>query len=106
MVVIIGGGLAGMSVAHHLGNVPHVVLESEADAGGLCRTRDVDGFLFDYTGHLLHLRDERITKLIHELHIEQRYSWPLCPAPVSDSCVTTFNRRASTWETRGACSSA
>jgi len=67
MVVIIGGGLAGMSVAHHLGDVPHVVLESEADAGGLCRTRNVDGFLFDYTGHLLHLRDERITKLIHEL---------------------------------------
>jgi protoporphyrinogen oxidase len=67
MVVILGGGLAGLSTAYHLGDVPHVVLEAETAPGGLCRTREVGGFLFDYTGHLLHLRDERIERLVAEL---------------------------------------
>ncbi len=67
MVVIIGGGLAGMSLAYHLGDRPHVVLEAEDTPGGLCRTREIEGFLFDYTGHLLHLRDERIERLVDEL---------------------------------------
>ncbi|HKQ62858.1 MAG TPA: FAD-dependent oxidoreductase [Candidatus Polarisedimenticolaceae bacterium] len=67
MIVILGGGLAGMSAAYHLRDRPHVVLEAEAEAGGLCRTRHVDGFLFDYTGHLLHLRDPRCVAWIDEL---------------------------------------
>jgi len=67
MVVIIGGGLAGMSLAYHLGDRPHVVLEAEETPGGLCRTREIDGFLFDYTGHLLHLRDDRIVSLVDDL---------------------------------------
>jgi protoporphyrinogen oxidase len=67
MIVIIGGGLAGMSTAYHLGDVPHVILEAEETPGGLCRTREVEGFLFDYTGHLLHLRDERALRLVDDL---------------------------------------
>ena len=68
MILIIGGGLAGMSTAYHLGDrCHHLVLEAESSPGGLCRTREVDGFLFDYTGHLLHLRDERIIRLVDEL---------------------------------------
>ena len=67
MILILGGGLAGTSTAYHLGEAPHLVLEAAQSAGGLCRTREVDGFLFDYTGHLLHLRDEGITALVDEL---------------------------------------
>ncbi len=67
MIVILGGGLAGMSTAYHLGGLPHVVLEAGAQPGGLCRTREVGGFLFDYTGHLLHLRDRRIIDLVDDL---------------------------------------
>ena len=47
MIVIIGGGLAGLSTAYHLGDAPHMVLEAEAEPGGLCRSREVDGFVFD-----------------------------------------------------------
>jgi len=67
MILILGGGLAGMSTAMHLGEREHLVLEADATPGGLCRTRKVNGFLFDYTGHLLHLRDERIIRLVDEL---------------------------------------
>ena len=67
MILILGGGLAGMSTAMHLGEREHLVLEAASTPGGLCRTRNVNGFLFDYTGHLLHLRDERIIRLVDEL---------------------------------------
>ncbi len=67
MIVILGGGLAGLATGYFLRDVPHVVLEAEATAGGLCRSRTIDGFVFDYTGHLLHLRDPRAVKLVEEL---------------------------------------
>jgi protoporphyrinogen oxidase len=67
LILIIGGGLAGMSTAYHLGDVPHLVLEGQEHPGGLCRSRDVSGFVFDYTGHLLHMRDQRIVDLVDDL---------------------------------------
>jgi protoporphyrinogen oxidase len=67
MILILGGGLAGLSTAYHLGERPHLVIEAEREPGGLCRSRDVEGFIFDYTGHLLHLRDSRIVELMDEL---------------------------------------
>lgn len=67
MILILGGGLAGMSTAYHLGDFPHRVLEADSLPGGLCRTREVGGFHFDYTGHLLHLREPRIIRLVDEL---------------------------------------
>lgn len=67
MIVILGGGLAGLATAYFLGDRPHVVLEADAVPGGLCRSRSVDGFVFDYTGHLLHVRDPRALNLLDEL---------------------------------------
>jgi protoporphyrinogen oxidase len=67
MIVILGGGLAGLATAYFLRGRPHVVLEAEGTIGGLCRSRTIDGFTFDYTGHLLHLRDPRTVALLDEL---------------------------------------
>ena len=57
--LILGAGLAGLSAACALrdGGGETLVLEKEDEAGGLCRSRQVNGFTFDCTGHLLHLRD-------------------------------------------------
>ena len=67
MILILGGGLAGLSTAYHLGDAPHLVLEAESEPGGLCRSRRVGEFVFDYTGHLLHLRDPRAKALVDDL---------------------------------------
>ena len=67
MIVILGGGLAGLATAYFLRDAPHVVLEADATPGGLCRSREVEGFVFDYTGHLLHLRDPRAIALLDRL---------------------------------------
>jgi protoporphyrinogen oxidase len=66
-VVILGGGLTGLSAAYHLTPVPCVVIEREAEVGGLCRTHVEDGFTFDCTGHLLHLRDGGVKSLVDRL---------------------------------------
>src|SRR5262245_22068919 len=67
MVVILGGGLAGLATAWFLGDVPHVVLEAEDEPGGLGRSRPGGGLRFDSTGRLLHLRDPRTVALLDTL---------------------------------------
>jgi protoporphyrinogen oxidase len=66
-VVVLGGGLTGLSAASHLGSIDSLVLERESEAGGLCRSFAEEGFTFDCTGHLLHLRDTRIRALVEGL---------------------------------------
>lgn len=66
-VVIIGAGLAGLSTAYHLRGRPCVVLEKAERPGGLAGSRRTGGFTFDYTGHLLHLRDPSVIALIEDL---------------------------------------
>jgi protoporphyrinogen oxidase len=65
-VVILGAGLAGLSAAYHLRRGYRLV-EREARPGGLVRTDERDGFLFDRTGHWLHLRDPRTKRLVADV---------------------------------------
>ncbi len=54
--IIIGAGFAGLSAAHALRGKCEVI-EAGSRPGGLCRTEVEGGFTFDYTGHLMHLRE-------------------------------------------------
>src|SRR5262249_2393021 len=65
-VVILGGGLTGISTAYHLRR-PWLLLEKEARLGGHARTDETRGFHFDRTGHWLHLRDPYTKALVAEL---------------------------------------
>ena len=58
-VAILGAGLTGMNAAIELGKAGcgHRVFEKLAHAGGHAITVEEDGYRFDRTGHLLHLRD-------------------------------------------------
>ena len=67
MILIVGAGLAGLSTAYHLGDCPYRVMEKEKEAGGLCRSYQMDGFTFDMTGHLLHFRQAEIKALVERL---------------------------------------
>src|SRR2546426_3904385 len=67
-VVVLGAGLTGLSASLHLSqDWDVVVLEKEAEVGGVARSRLTDGFTFDYTGHLLHLRDDGVKQLVERL---------------------------------------
>jgi protoporphyrinogen oxidase len=65
-VIILGGGLTGISTAVHL-RAPWILLEREERLGGHARTDERDGYRFDKTGHWLHLRDTAVKRLVEEL---------------------------------------
>ena len=65
-VVILGGGLTGISAAIHLRR-PWVLFDREAKLGGQAVTEEREGFRFDLTGHWLHLRDPVIKQLVADV---------------------------------------
>lgn len=67
--VIIGAGLAGLSAGYHAQqkDLDYDLYEAEPLVGGCCRTVARNGFLFDYSGHLLHLKEPYFQGLVREL---------------------------------------
>lgn len=66
-VVILGGGLSGVSCAAMLqeAGIDSLVLEKEANLGGLTRTRQVDGFVFDcHGGKVFNTKNERVREWV------------------------------------------
>ncbi len=82
-VLIIGAGVTGLSCARHLekaGNRDYILLERQNKIGGLAGSAEKDGFIFDCSGHLLHLHNPRAKALILELlrgnlSLLKRNSW-------------------------------
>jgi protoporphyrinogen oxidase len=74
-IVILGAGATGLSAAYHLekkGFRDYHIFEKEKNIGGLCRSKQQDGFTFDYTGHLLHINDGHFRSFIaHAVGMEQ-----------------------------------
>ncbi len=65
-ICILGAGLTGLSAGWHLRRhgIEPVIFEKESHPGGLCRSKSVGGFIFDYDGHLLHCRHRYTLDLI------------------------------------------
>ncbi len=72
--LIVGGGLTGLVAAERLerAGAPAVVLERETEPGGACRSLSKDGFVFDYTGHLLHVARAETEAYLDELGLWRR----------------------------------
>ena len=68
--LILGAGPAGLSFANRLlqnGHGDFLVLEAEAEAGGLCRSVDVDGYALDIGGgHILDVRRPEVVKFLFQ----------------------------------------
>jgi len=65
MIPILGAGLAGLSAARNLRG-DHVILEKDARVGGLCKSVNINGFIFDYAPHILFTRDDHIRALFED----------------------------------------
>src|SRR5882757_5088882 len=74
--LILGGGMSGLSCAYHLkkaGDTNYLLVERSDEPGGLSRSIKQDGFVFDHTGHLLHLHNPYTEKLILEDLLKNNY---------------------------------
>jgi UDP-galactopyranose mutase len=65
-LLIIGGGPAGLSLAYHYGG-NSLVLEKEQKVGGLCRSIEHGGGVFDIGGHVFHTPHPDVASLVQRL---------------------------------------
>jgi len=67
--VIIGAGPAGLTAAYELSKhgVASTVLEQDAAVGGIARTVDYKGYLFDLGGHRFFTKVSLVDKMWHEV---------------------------------------
>ncbi|MBI5083982.1 MAG: NAD(P)/FAD-dependent oxidoreductase, partial [Acidobacteria bacterium] len=68
-VVILGAGPAGLTAAYELSSkgIPSVLLEKETLVGGLSRTLEHNGYLFDIGGHRFYTKLTMVEKIWREI---------------------------------------
>lgn len=75
--IILGAGPAGLTFANKLkqsGETDFIVLEREVEAGGLCRSQDVDGSPFDIGGgHFLDVRRPKVNEFLFKFMPEDEW---------------------------------
>lgn len=96
--IVIGGGLAGVAATHGLldAGVDVLLLEAGSSLGGLARTEEVDGFLFDFAGHFLHFTAPGseayfLAQGVEMEQVERRASVAL------DACVVPYPLQFNLW---------
>ena len=69
MILILGGGITGLAAARTLAAAGEefLVLEAEDEPGGWCRSIRSGRFVFDRSGHFLHLSDPRMREWVLDL---------------------------------------
>jgi UDP-galactopyranose mutase len=77
--IVIGAGPTGLSAAYHLGE-DSILIEQNSRVGGWCRSIDVNGFTFDYAGHIMFSNEPYVHQLYRMLlgdnvHWQDREAW-------------------------------
>lgn len=76
-IAILGGGLSGVVVARLLQEKGHEchLFEAQDDLGGLCRSKVIDGFVYDLGGgHILHSRNNETLEYILKVTGEDNWN--------------------------------
>ena len=61
--IVIGAGISGLAFGYFT-KQPFIIFEKESTVGGLCKSIKDNGFTFDYSGHFIHIKDNKIKFLI------------------------------------------
>ena len=68
-VIILGGGLAGLSTAYFLQDKPNIsritIIEKEETAGGLCRSFGVNNIHYDIGPHIIFSKNQEVLNFIN-----------------------------------------
>jgi len=95
-LIIVGSGPAGLGVANHI-KIPFRILEAEDQPGGLMRSKNLSGYIFDWAGHIFFTGIDRIRDWVLEMlgenfHWQNRESWIF-----SNSVYTRYPFQANTF---------
>jgi protoporphyrinogen oxidase len=72
--IILGGGPAGLSAAYHLQD-EHLLLEKADRIGGLCKSIEENGFVFDYAGHILFTNEAYVKETLYPMLLGDNIHW-------------------------------
>jgi protoporphyrinogen oxidase len=67
--LIVGAGITGLATAAALSEKKdddYIVLESDSEVGGWCKTVKRDGFVWDYSGHFFHFKHPEIEQWLRD----------------------------------------
>jgi len=62
--LIVGGGITGLSTALFLKDKSYLLIEKDSSLGGYCKTIIRNGFVWDYSGHYFHFRNNEIKNIL------------------------------------------
>jgi len=96
-IVVLGAGLTGLGAARHLPAGAFRILERAPHAGGHAVTVLDQGYRFDRTGHLLHLRDAAMRALVEELLPGELLTIERRSRVWSHGVYTEYPFQANTW---------
>ena len=72
--IILGGGPAGLSAAYHLQD-DYLLLEKADRIGGLCKSMEENGFIFDYAGHILFTNEAYVKDVLYPMLLGDNIHW-------------------------------
>lgn len=77
--IVVGAGPTGLSAAYHL-DENCTLLEQNGRVGGWCRSVEVNGFTFDFAGHIMFSNEPYVHQLYrvllgHNVHWQEREAW-------------------------------
>lgn len=80
MVIIIGTGPAGLSTSYHLRDVEHLLVDKDPEPGGMCKSFELGGAVFDLGGHAFYTAHTYVQNLITnvfgvDLYRQPRRAW-------------------------------
>jgi UDP-galactopyranose mutase len=88
--LILGAGITGLSLAYHLKGQEYALYEMDNKVGGMCKTENVDGFLFDYGEHFIRVDNGYVRRLIKKLLQNNVRSQSLNSAIYSEGRLTNY----------------
>ena len=65
-ILIVGGGITGISLASFLGDNNYLIVDKDSELGGYCKTTIRNGFVWDYSGHFFHFNNQEIKDYVLE----------------------------------------
>jgi protoporphyrinogen oxidase len=63
-VLIIGGGITGLSVGAFLEDSEYLIIEKDSTPGGYCKTTIRGKYVWDYSGHFFHFKNSEIKDFV------------------------------------------